>query len=71
MQEFVPAYAPIPAWMLLSGLSRTGTYDALGRGDLRAIKCGKKTLIDVEHGLKWLRSLPPAKMGKACADQSA
>ena len=34
----------------------------LGRGDLRAIKAGTRTLIDVEHGLADMRSLPPAKI---------
>jgi hypothetical protein len=41
-------------------MSRTATYYALGRGDLRAIKIGNRTLIDVEAGLAWLRSLPSA-----------
>ena len=60
---FRPAYAPIaPDWLAISGMSRSGTYEALGRRDLRAIKCGSKTLIDVAHGLAWLASLPEAKV---------
>lgn len=55
-----PAYAPIPDWRVLSGMGRSATYEALGRGDLRAIKLGTRTLIDVAHGLAWLGSLPAA-----------
>lgn len=55
-----PAYATVPDWCALSGMSRSGTYEALGRGDLRAIKLGARTLIDVQHGLGWLASLPIA-----------
>lgn len=55
-----PAFASIPDWCRLSGMGRTGTYHALSRGDLRARKLGSKTLIDVQHGLAWLNSLPLA-----------
>ncbi len=55
-----PARATIPDWCSLSGMSRSGTYEALGRGDLRAVKLGARTLIDVEPGLAWLDTLPAA-----------
>lgn len=55
-------YAPIPDWCAISGMSRSTTYEALGRGDLRAIKLGVRTLIDVEHGLAWLASMPAAEI---------
>ena len=57
-----PKFAPLPQWCAISGMSRTATYNALGRGDLKAIKCGCRTLLDVEAGLTWLRSLPPAQV---------
>jgi len=41
-------------------MGRTNTYYALGRGDLRSHKLGKRILIDVEQGLAWVRQLPPA-----------
>ncbi|GAC1348615.1 MAG: hypothetical protein NVSMB18_37230 [Acetobacteraceae bacterium] len=47
-------------WCKLSGMSRSATYEALGRGNLRAVKLGTRVLIDVPHGLSWLDSLPPA-----------
>ena len=57
-----PKFAPLPQWCAISGMSRTGSYNALGRGDLKAIKVGSRTLIDVDAGLAWLRSLPPARI---------
>jgi hypothetical protein len=59
---FEPKFAPLPHWCAISGMTRTATYQALARGDLRAIKQpgGRRTLIDVQHGLAWLRSQPPA-----------
>ncbi len=55
-----PAYATIPDWCAISGMGRSKTYEALGRGDLRAIKIGNRTLIDVAPGLQWMDSLPQA-----------
>lgn len=55
-------YASIPDWCRMSGMSRTGTYDAVGRNELKAIKVGARTLIDVEAGLAWMRSLPSAQI---------
>lgn len=54
------ARATINDWCKLSGMGRSATYEALGRGDLRAVKLGSRVLIDVPHGLAWLDSLPPA-----------
>jgi hypothetical protein len=55
-----PAFSSIGDWCVISGMSRRVTYEKLGTGELRAIKLGSKTLIDVEHGLAWLRSRPAA-----------
>ncbi len=55
-----PKYTTVKGWIELTGMSRTGTYNALAQGWLRAIKQGAKTLIDVDHGLEWLRSQPEA-----------
>jgi hypothetical protein len=57
-----PKFAPIRQWCAISGMSRTATYNALGHGDLKAVKLGRRTLLDVEVGLAWLRSLPPAQI---------
>jgi hypothetical protein len=58
-----PVYASVQRWTEISGLSRSGTYRALGAGHLRAIKVGVKTLVDVPHGLAWLNAQPTAKFG--------
>jgi hypothetical protein len=57
-----PKYATLEDWFTISGMKHTATYGALGRGDLRAVKLGKRTLIDVDHGLAWLASLPAARI---------
>jgi len=55
-----PAFSTIDNWCALSGMGRRVTYDEIGRGNLKAIKVGARTLIDVEAGLAWLRSRPAA-----------
>lgn len=70
-----PQFAPISRWCLISGMTRTATYAALAAGHLRAIKQpgGRRTLIDVPHGLAWLRAQPPVvirpeqRQAAACA----
>ena len=57
-----PKFATIETWLALTGLGRSKTYYLLAEGTLRAIKAGKRTLIDVEHGLAWLRSQPAAEV---------
>lgn len=56
--RYTPRYAEMETWMLISGMARSTTQDALACGDLRAIKVGGRKLIDVRHGLAWLGSLP-------------
>jgi hypothetical protein len=60
--SITPRYAPITDWCALSGMGRSSVYEALGRGDLKAIKLGVRTLIDVEAGLAWLASMPAAEI---------
>jgi hypothetical protein len=62
MEKPNPKFAQLLHWCAISGMSRTASYNALGRGDLKAIKVGGRTLIDVDAGLAWLRSLPPAQI---------
>jgi hypothetical protein len=56
------AYCTISDWTILTGMGRATTYDAISRGDLRTKKMGARTLIDVQHGLRWLDSLPQASI---------
>lgn len=55
-----PKFATIENWTALSGLGRTKSYHLISQGKLRAIKAGKRTLIDVDAGLAWLNSQPAA-----------
>jgi hypothetical protein len=55
-------FAPIPRWREISGMSRSKTYEELAAGNLRGVKCGRTVLIDVKHGLEYLRALPPVKV---------
>lgn len=57
-----PRYGSIDTWCALTGMGRRATYDALGHGHLRARKVGTRTLIDIEAGLAWIESLPPAQI---------
>ena len=66
-----PHYAPIPRWCAMSGMGRSKTYDHLGRGDLRAVKVGNRTLIDVAHGLTWMASLPQAEIAPSRKREAA
>lgn len=65
LNSALPRFTTIPGWCALTGMSRTGTYRALAAGHLVAIKCGSRTLLDVEHGLRWLQSLPRAEVRAA------
>lgn len=60
-----PAYETILQWQARTGMSRDGVYKALSRGDLRAVKLGKRVLLDVPHGLAWMATLPTAKINLA------
>lgn len=66
-----PKFAALPTWLALSGMTRTATYEAMGRRELRAIMQpggGRRTrriLIDVEQGLGWLRSQQPLALKAA------
>ena len=59
-----PRYMPLSLSSPFLGLTRCKLYALLGSGEIRAVKVGKRTLIDIEHALAWLGSLPPARFGK-------
>jgi hypothetical protein len=71
MPPSLPAYCSIDAWLAMSGMGRRNVYAELGLGNLRAIKVGSRTLIDVEFSMAWLRSRPPAVIRAPRARQQA
>jgi len=58
----LPAYAPPAVFGEIASMSRRAVYEAIARGDLIAVKRGTATLINVERGLAWIASLPPAQV---------
>jgi len=60
--EMAPRYASIQTWCRMVDWSRSTTYLELGKGNLRAVKHGKRVLIDVQHGLAYMASLPAVQI---------
>jgi hypothetical protein len=58
-------YAPMDRWLEYSGLSRPSTYLAIANGQIAAKKEGRKLLIDVESGDRYLDMLPNARSQRA------
>ena len=70
-QDIQPRYVSIKEWCRMSGQGMTSTYAALARGELTAIKMGRRTLVDVEAGIAWLRSRPAWRPSVPVAAQPA
>lgn len=56
----LPRYATVPKTCHALGLGRTKLYAHIGDGHIRAIKCGARTLVDLEQALAWMATLPQA-----------
>lgn len=41
----IPEFGTIDTWCQISGMGRRTTYDELGKGNLKAVKAGARTLI--------------------------
>ncbi len=48
----------------VSGLGRTSIYQAIRRGELRALKKGARTIVLHNDLRRWLECLPPSKGGE-------
>jgi excisionase family DNA binding protein len=46
--------------LVIAGVSRSFLYERLGDGSIRAVKAGRKTLVDVSSLTEWAASLPSA-----------
>jgi excisionase family DNA binding protein len=57
------AYGTLPEAVRFSGMSRTSLYEALKRGDLKARKAGRRTLISFADLQAYLATLPPYQAG--------
>jgi excisionase family DNA binding protein len=62
----VPAFRPftvtIKTASLLTGISRSRIYEAIGRGELDAVKDGERTLITMASIERRQSALPKAKI---------
>jgi hypothetical protein len=56
----VPLALPVPAAMAASGLSRSAIYREAGRGNIRLLKLGRTTLVDMASVRAFLATLPVA-----------
>lgn len=57
------AYGTLPEAVHYSGMSRTSIYEALKRGDLKARKAGRRTLISFADLEAYLGNLPTYQAG--------
>jgi hypothetical protein len=44
------------------GIGETKVYELLGDGELEAVKCGKSLLVKTASALRYIRSLPAARI---------
>jgi excisionase family DNA binding protein len=56
----LPRLSTISDFSRLFGVGRTMVYQLVGTGELRAVKVGRRTLIDIESASAWANNLPPA-----------
>lgn len=48
----------VAAFCQWSGLCKTKVYDLIKKGDLLALKCGRRTLITEAEAARWRDALP-------------
>jgi excisionase family DNA binding protein len=58
----LPKYATISKTCELIGVARTKLYALIGDRSVRAVKCGGRTLCDMEQVLGWMATLPAANI---------
>jgi hypothetical protein len=63
MTKPLPAYMTIRRWNAFTGMNPTDTYEAIVSERLVTIRPGRDRLVDVAHGLEYLRTTraPPAE----------
>ena len=57
----VDGFFTVAAFCQWSGLGRTKVYDLIKQGDLRALKCGRRTLITEAEAARWRDALSPLR----------
>lgn len=62
---------PLPRAVQATGLSRSGIYRAAARGQIRLVKCGRTTMVDMVSVREFIAGLPrmvPAAAREGRAD---
>lgn len=54
-----------------AGMRRTSLYKAIGAGELRAIKCGGRTLVLREDLHRWLEGMPAIAPSRSPTSETA
>jgi excisionase family DNA binding protein len=67
LQPLEPLAVSVNEATRLLGIGRTRLYQAFNEGDLKPIKCGKKTLIAYVDLQDWLRRLRDRKSAPKAA----
>lgn len=62
MNAPTPRYVSVQEWLAISNMGRRTFYERVAAGQLKAVKLGARTLVDLEASLAWMKTLPPAKI---------
>lgn len=58
MDAILPHHLTVNEAIFLSGIGRTKFYRLIGEGEVRAVKCGRRTLVERESLFKFIEGLP-------------
>ncbi len=56
----VPRYATVPDACAILGFQKSKLYELAGEGQIRLVKVGARSLVDMEVALTWMENLPIA-----------
>lgn len=61
----IPKFASIPKACEILGFSRSKLYELVALRSLRLVKVGNRSLVDMDHALNWMATLPEAQISPA------
>ncbi|WP_207803030.1 MerR family transcriptional regulator [Roseicella frigidaeris] len=67
IEKIEPLAVPLARAPAITGLSRSTIYREVARGNLRLLKVGRTSLLDMASVRAFLASLPVAEIGKTAA----
>jgi excisionase family DNA binding protein len=63
------AYATIPQTCERYGVGRSSLYREIGRGNIRAVKMGRRVLVEIASADAFFAALPPANIRRDARDR--